>query len=79
MWPTGANISITLDSQQMEVVNTGVASLSDATPKVIWSKDNLSGSTHTVVISKVANDPNWVSSVAGDEQSHLSLDSFTSV
>jgi hypothetical protein len=79
MWPTGANISITLDSQQVAIVNTAVTSLALVVAKSVWSQDDLSVGTHSVVVAKLANDPAWVSTVSGDDQSHLNLDSFTCV
>jgi hypothetical protein len=72
-------MSVTLDSEQVAIINTAVASLGLVVPKVVWSQDNLSGGTHSVVVAKLANDPTWVSTVPGDDQSHLSLDSFTCV
>jgi hypothetical protein len=72
-------MSITLDSQQVAIINTAVASLGLVVPKVVWTQDNLSAGTHSVVVTKLANDPAWVSTVSGDDQSHLSLDSFMCV
>jgi hypothetical protein len=61
------------------IVNTAVTSLALVVAKAVWTQDDLSARTHSVVVSKLANDPDWVSTVSGDDQSHLNLDSFTCV
>ncbi|KIM29365.1 hypothetical protein M408DRAFT_328980 [Serendipita vermifera MAFF 305830] len=80
LWPTGSNFTATLDNSLLGTYNTAVTSISAAVPKVIFTKDSLDGNTqHTLVIEKAPNDPAWVSTVPGDESSHLHIDSITIV
>jgi hypothetical protein len=76
--PTGSNFTATLDNTLVGTYNTAVATSSTATSKTMFTKSGLDGSAqHTLVLQKIANDPGWVSSVPGDEASHLNIDSFT--
>ncbi|KAG8856557.1 hypothetical protein FRB91_000610 [Serendipita sp. 411] len=78
VWPTGANLTATLDSVSLGTFDTSVSSSSEASVKVIFTKDGLDGSAdHVLVIAKAANDPGWQSAIAGDPYSHVNIDSFT--
>ena len=46
----------------------------------MFTEDNLaSGTQHTLVLEKIANDAGWVSTISGDTSSHLNIDSITYV
>jgi len=75
---TGSNFTATLDDTLVGTYNTAVSSISAVTTKTMFTKSGLDGnSQHTLVLQKIANDPGWVSSLPGDQESHLDIDSFT--
>jgi len=79
LWPTGSNFTFVFDGKGYDYFgDTAVSNNSAATIKTVISISRLDGnSQHTLVLQKVVDDPGWVSSIIGDQESHLMIDSFT--
>lgn len=77
LYPTGCNVSATLDGSSLGTYNLAVETSSLANVQAIFSKDGLDASKqHEIVLTKMANNPGWTSTVSGDPNSHLNLDGF---
>lgn len=61
LWPTGSNVTATLDGNLIGTYNTAAADITAAGPRILFTKDNLDETTqHTLVLEKMANDPGWL-------------------